>query len=154
MANLYDINEEILKCVDMETGEIIDEEKLSSLQLEFNEKVEGIACWIKNLLSDAQAIKEEVANLSARKKSYENKAESLKKYLSSALDGQKFKTSKVSISYRKSESVDVQSINSIPEEYLKFTAPTADKTAIKKAIKSGEVIPGCELVENQNIQIK
>lgn len=33
MANLYEINEEILNCVDMETGEIIDTERLEQLQL-------------------------------------------------------------------------------------------------------------------------
>ena len=28
MANLYEINEQILSCVDMETGEIIDADKM------------------------------------------------------------------------------------------------------------------------------
>lgn len=60
MATLYEINEEILSCVDMETGEIIDAEKLGRLQMAFDDKVEGIALWIKNLLSDAAAIKEEM----------------------------------------------------------------------------------------------
>ena len=54
MANLYQINEQILGCVDMETGEIVDMDKLQELQLEFDQKVEGIACWIKNLLSEAR----------------------------------------------------------------------------------------------------
>lgn len=35
MANLYEINEQILSCVDMETGEIIDADKLQDLQLAF-----------------------------------------------------------------------------------------------------------------------
>ena len=48
MANLYEINEQILNCVDMETGEIIDADKLQDLQLAFDEKVEGIA-YHKNM---------------------------------------------------------------------------------------------------------
>lgn len=71
MANLYEINEQILSCVDMETGEIIDADKLQDLQLAFDEKVEGIACWIKNLLSDAAAIKAEKDALAEREESNE-----------------------------------------------------------------------------------
>lgn len=113
MANLYEINEQILNCVDMETGEIIDADKLQDLQLAFDEKVEGIACWIKNLLSDASAIKAEKDALAEREKACKNKAESLKNYLSSVLSGTKFKSPKVSISYRKSESVEVVDVTSV-----------------------------------------
>lgn len=154
MANLYEIDAQIMSCVDFETGEIIDEEKLQALQLEFNQKVEGIALWIKNLLAEAKMIKEEKDNLAARQKSCENKAESLKRYLSSALDGEKFKTAKVSISYRKSESVEVEDISLLDDDYLKFKEPEADKTKIKTALKNGVALEGVTLVEKNNIQIK
>ena len=84
----------------------------------------------------------------------ENKAASLKRYLSNALGGSKFSTPKVAISFRKSTSVEVTSLANIPEKYLKFKEPEADKTALKKAILAGEQITGVELVENQNVQIK
>ena len=104
---LYEIDNAIMDCVDMETGEIIDVERLSALQMERDQKIEGIGCWIKNLLSDAKALKEEKDNLAARQKVAESKAASLKEFLSKYLDGEKFKTAKVSISYRKSDSVDI-----------------------------------------------
>lgn len=154
MANLYEINNQILECVDLETGEIIDMDKLQELQMEFDQKVEGIACWIKNLLSEAKALKEEKDNLAARQKACENKAASLKEYLQSALEGQKFKTPKVSISYRKSESVVVDDIAMVASEYIKYTEPTVDKTAVKQALKDGLFIDGVHLEEKQNIQIK
>ena len=154
MANLYEINDDILSCVDMETGEVIDEDKLQQLQMKFDEKVEGIACWIKNLLSDAAAIKAEKDNLAEREKACKNKAESLKRYLQSALCGEKFKTAKVSISYRKSESVEIADGAKIPDEYLKYSEPEVKKMDLKKAIKSGETFEGVSLVEKQNIQIK
>lgn len=154
MANLYEINDDILSCVDMETGEVIDEDKLQQLQMKFDEKVEGIACWIKNLLSDAAAIKAEKDNLAEREKACKNKAESLKRYLQSALGGEKFKTAKVSISYRKSESVEIADGAKIPDEYLKYLEPEVKKTDLKKAIKSDETFEGVSLVEKQNIQIK
>lgn len=154
MATLYEINEEILSCVDMETGEIIDAEKLGQLQMAFDDKVEGIALWIKNLLSDAAAIKEEKDKLAERQRVCENKAKNLKEYLSGFLGGEKFKTPRVAISYRKSKSVDVKDIAALPKEYLKYSEPTANKTEIKKAIEAGTDVPGCVLVESQNIQIK
>ena len=153
MANLYEIDAQIMECVDFETGEIIDETKLQALQLEFDEKVEGIALWIKNLLAEAKMIKEEKDKLAARQKSCENKAESLKKYLSSALGGEKFKTAKVSISYRKSESVEVEDVSLLGDDYLKFK-PEPDKTKIKDALKNGIALEGVTLVEKNNIQIK
>ena len=154
MANLYEINNQILDCVDMETGEIIDMDKLQELQMAFDAKVEGIACWIKNLLSEAKAIKEEKDNLAVRQRACENKAESLKEYLQTALEGQKFKTSKVSISYRKSEQVQVNDMSVLSENYLKYKEPEADKTKIKQDLKACIKIEGVCLVEKQNIQIK
>lgn len=154
MATLYEIDEKILNCVDMETGEIIDVERLGQLQLAREDKVEGIALWIKNLLSDVDAIKSEEEKLAQRRKANENKAKNLKEYLSKFLNGQKFKTPKVSISYRKSESVEVTDLSKLDDDYLKFAEPTVDKTKVKKALKAGTVLQGVSLVENQNIQIR
>lgn len=152
--NLYEIENEILNCVDMETGEIVDIKKLESLQMERDQKIENIGCWIKNLLSDAKALKEEKDNLAARQKVAENKAASLKEFLSKYLDGEKFKTAKVSISYRKSDSVDISSNATVPEEFLKYAEPTPDKIGLKSALKAGKEFPGISLKTSQNIQIK
>lgn len=154
MASLYEINEEILNCVDMETGEIIDVERLSQLQMAFDDKVEGIALWIKDLLSDAAAIKAEKDKLADRQRVCENKAKRLKEYLSGFLGGQKFKTPRVAISYRPSKSVDVLDLSKLPEKYLKYADPTVDKTMVRKALESGIELEGVALVEKQNIQIK
>lgn len=152
--NLYEIENEILNCVDMKTGEIVDIEKLESLQMEREQKIENIGCWIKNLLADAKAIKEEKDNLAARQKSAENKAASLKTFLSRYLNGEKFKTAKVAISYKKSDSVDIAEGAVIPEEYLKYSDPTPDKNGLKAALKAGEEFPGVHIVTSSNIQIK
>lgn len=152
--NLYEINEDIMACVDIETGEIIDVEQLEALQMERDAKIENIGLWIKNLLSDAEQLKAESDKLLERKRAAENKANSLKRYLQCFLDGEKFKSSKLVIFYRKSESVDAPDWTKIPQHYLKYKDPEPDKTAIKKALKEGAVITGCSLVEKQNIQIK
>lgn len=155
MANLYEINQEILNCIDLETGEIVDTEKFDQLQIDKSDKLENIALWYKNLISEAQAYKNEKDLFAEKQKRAESKAESLKKYLNDALNGNKFATVKVDISYRKSMSVDVTDIDKLPEEYIKVvTSVSADKTELAKALKSGAEIEGVSLVESQNIQIK
>ena len=48
----------------------------------------------------------------------------------------------------------VPSTSDVPVEFLKLREPELDKTAVKKAIKAGEEIPGCALVTRQNLTIK
>ena len=156
---IYEINEQILNCIDLETGEIIDIDRLNDLQLERDTKIENVACWIKELKAEAEAIKAEKLILAERQKVAENKAESLKKWLTYALDGQKFKTSKCSISYRKSESVEVteEGLNNLIKEHdelLTYKAPEPNKTAIKQALKDGLSVQGVQLVQNTSTIIK
>lgn len=152
--NLFEIEREIMSCVDMETGEIIDTEKLDQLAMERDTKIENIACWIKNLSAEAAALKEQKQVFADRQKAAEGKMESLKKYLSSYLNGQKFSTEKIAISFRKTSSVNVTDMTLVPEEYLKYAEPTVNKTAVKDAIKAGLVVPGAEITEGQSISIK
>lgn len=156
---IYEINEQILNCIDLETGEIIDIDKLNELQLEKDAKIENVACWIKELKAEAEAIKAEKQTLAERQKVAENKAESLKKWLAYALDGQKFKTSKCSISYRKSEAVEVteEGLNNLMQEHnelLTYKAPEPNKKAIKDALKDGLSVQGVQLVQNTSTIIK
>ena len=151
---LYEINEQILNCIDSETGEVIDHEKLNDLQIAKDEKIENLALWYKDLLAEANALKEEKEAFAEREKAAKNKAESIKNYLSHVLNGENFKTTKCALSFRKSEKTVIDDIYSIPESFLKYSEPKADLTEIKKAIKNGEEIKGAHLEETQNIQIK
>jgi len=155
---IYDIDRLIMECVDLETGEIIDEEKLDALEMERDKKIENVACWYKQLKAEAEAIKNEKLVLAERQRVTENKAEGLKKYLDYALNGEKFTTGKVNVSFRKSVSVDVADIKALKmggfDEYLTYSDPKPNKTAIKDALKAGKKITGCSLVESVNIQIK
>ena len=154
MATLYEIDTTIIDCVDEETGEIIDEEKLNALLIEHRAKLEGVALWIKNLDSDAAAIRAEREALEKRQKAAENRAASLRAWLANALGGQKFSTARVAISYRKSVSTEVDSDLAPKKWCRKKITYTPDKAAIKEALLSGKKIKGCRLVEKNNIQIK
>lgn len=43
MPSLYEIDAGILACIDQETGEILDVERLDALQMERRTKIEGVA---------------------------------------------------------------------------------------------------------------
>lgn len=161
---LFDIDEKLAACVkldesrvvDTESGEIIDLEAIAALEMERDKKIENLGCWYKNLLADAEALKAQKNAFAEREKAAKAKAESLRGFLGRYLNGKKFETAKVAMSFRKSEAVefDAKCIGDVPEEFLKFKDPELDKVAVKKAIKAGESVPGCELVQRQNLQIK
>lgn len=161
---LFDIDERLAACVkldesrvvDTESGEIIDLEAIAALEMERDKKIENLGCWYKNLLAEAEALKAQKNAFAEREKAKKAKAESLKGFLGRYLNGKKFETAKVAMSFRKSEAVefDASYLYDVPADFLKFKEPELDKTAVKKAIKAGESVPGCELVTRQNLQIK
>lgn len=160
MMKLYEIDNAILECIDFETGEIIDIDKLNALQIERDAKIENVACWIKDLKAEAEAIKAEKLALAERQKVAENKAESLKKWLAYALQGKKFKTAKCSVSFRNTENVEVtpEGLENLmrggKDELLTYKDPEPNKTAIKAAIKDGLNVQGVQLVQNVSAIIK
>ena len=159
---IYTIDQEIMNLVDPETGEILDYEAFSELKLAREAKIEGMALWTKNLDAEAAAIKAEEAALAERRKKLEKKSTSLKAYISEILAGDKFTTSRVECSFRKSKAVEIPDeaafIQAMQEsmhyEYLSFGKTTVNKTEVTKAIKAGKEIPGAQLVEKHNLSIK
>ena len=155
MSSLYEIDQQIMSCVDMDTGEIVDMDKLSELQIERETKLENIALWIKNLKAEEAALKAEKDAFAEREKQTKAKREKLSEWLTEALNGEKMSTNKVSISFRKSESVKITDIEAIPMNYIVETiTESPDKVAIKNALKKGLDVPGCELELKNNISIK
>ena len=151
---LYEIDQAIMDCIDMETGEIVNEELLNDLQMERDAKIENVALWIKELKAEAEALKAEKLAFAERQKVTENKMESLKKWLAYALNGEKFKTVRASVTFRTTDKVEVADIYKLDENYLRYKEPEADKDAIKKAIKAGQEVAGAILVENTSVIIK
>ena len=151
---LYEIDQAIMDCIDMETGEIVNEELLNDLQMERDAKIENVALWIKELKAEAEALKAEKLAFAERQKVAENKMESLKKWLAYALNGEKFKTVRASVTFRTTDKVEVADIYKLDENYLRYKEPEADKDAIKKAIKAGQKVAGATLVQSTSVIIK
>ena len=157
MANLYELNRQIAEfelVIDEETGEITNAEELDQIQMERDEKIENIALWIKNLKADAEAFKNEKQVFAEKERIAKNKAECLTAYIHDALHGEKFETTRVRISYRKSQAVEITDPDKLPAAMLRLKEPEPDKAKIKDLLKAGTIVAGAELVERQSIQIK
>ena len=155
--------DELLEIFDEDTGEVTDIDRfeelkkaLDGLAEERKQKISNVACWYKSLVAEAEAIKTEKQNLAKRQQAVENKAESLKKYLEYALQGEKFKDARVNITYRPTKSVGFipnYDYSKLPPEFQKVTIEPK-KTEIKKAIESGVEIPGAFIEEKVSTIIK
>lgn len=161
MGTLWEIDSRIeeltMNLIDEETGEINEEamEELESLDMDRKDKLESCGCLIKDLTAQVDAIKSEKDSLDKRMKVKMNRIASISRYINNSLKGEAMETPKVAFSYRKSEKVDVVNEDAVPDDYCRFeTKRTPSKTDIKKALKEGKEVPGCVLVENQNLQIK
>lgn len=164
MRALYEINaalEALLSDVDEETGEVgFSAEQLDALVMEREEKIENLALAIKNMAAEAAAIKAEEDSLKKRRKALENKTERIRDYLQDCLAGDKFKTPRVAVSYRKSTTTEITDEAAFWEfasehpQYYKTYDPEPDKKAIMETLKTGESVPGAELVDHMNMQIR
>ena len=157
MATLYELADALRGFdldIDEDTGEITNLDDLDAIEMEFRDKVENVALMIKNFLSDAEAYKREKESFAKKEQIAKNKAERLKAYLAGNLGGEKFKSDRVTISYRKSDSVEITDAAALPVEYLRTKEPEPNKSEIKKALKAGKKVSGAVLVEKESIQIK
>lgn len=181
MANLYDIAQELIDTieyeVDIESGEVLEgydlESKINEIQMTLSDKMDNIACYIKNLESDVEAFKVEKQKIEARQKTAKNRAEGLKKYLNNFIKLQftdretgeidmdklgkfKFETPRCKLSYRKSVGVEITNLRKVPNEYIKekeLKDEDVKKTELKELLKGGDT-DFAKLVENKNLQIK
>jgi len=158
---LYEITQDQLAIY--EEVEALDGELTEEMQeaLRINEgqlQSKGIAYLeiIKQRKSYIARIDDELKRLQALKKASNRLVDNLEFNL---LEAQKtfgdFEVGLTTITTRKSESIEVEDVNSLPTEFKVIkVVETADKKLLKEAIKSGRVIDGVSLVENQNIRFK
>ena len=160
--SLYKINSEYMELfgrIEMAEGVLTPEleEAMVINKSELEVKSIAYAEVIKQRESFNLRIDEEIKRLQALKKQNDTLVSRLKNNLLQAVNlFGNFEAGFLKFSTRKSKQVIVNcDVNDLPKEYkvVKVTE-TADKTAIKKAIEQGELIEGCELVENLNLQIK
>lgn len=160
--NLYWVDNAIFKLyesyVDPDTGEIIDPEafqrRFESLQISKDEIIHNSVKLYKNYTSDAEKIANEIKYLKGRQALLECKANKLKADLERELGGEKYECTEGVVSWRKSTAVEVNE-SECPADYIVTKTTTQpDKKAIAAALKAGESIPGCKLVEKNNMTVR
>jgi hypothetical protein len=160
-TTIFEIGNEyqnIISLIEQNNGEMSDDlhEAYINSRDELNNKAKAYIYVIRNKENLISNIDAEIDRLKEMKKRTENEIDRIKNYLSMAVDTfGNFETGLHKISNRISKSVEVTDYNQLPKEYLKEKIEiSADKTAIKKAIESGENISGALLVTKSNLQIK
>jgi hypothetical protein len=141
-------------------GELTPElsEQLAITEEQLQNKSVAYSFVIKQMDADIDTIDAEIKRLQAAKKQREKASDCLKDRIKHAMDTfqiEEIKTPLVKINFRKSESVEVEDVNSLPAAYkvVKVTEQ-ADKAAIKAALKDGVDIIGCSIATHRNLQIK
>lgn len=141
--------------VDAETGEMLTADEVALLEMERADKIEGWGLWLKNQYAMITALKAEEDNLKERRRKLERKVQNSQEAYQSYLGGEKVNTPRLSVNYRKTQSVDVYDEEALPPEYKRTkTITEPDKLTIKDAIRHGMNIPGAQLVEKQSMMIK
>lgn len=148
----------------LETGDEITPEAIADtmegLAMELGDKMDAIMNHVRNLEGQANTCGEEAARLSARKRSFENKADNLKAYILSCLlaSGQKsLKTARNTLTVRKgTAAVVIDDVNALPDEMVEVkTTVSPDKRAIKAAIEAGEDITGAHIETSpESLQVR
>ena len=167
---LYDIDAQIAALedaaeddmlIDEETGELISvAQALDALRMAREEKIENVACWVKNLYAEVEAIREEENRLFKRRKAAEKKAENLKAWMLAAMtreDGttDKLKTGRVMVSVKRNPPSTVVDDDLLPSTYkvAKITYQP-NKELIKRELLAGGEVPGAHLEYGRSVIIK
>ena len=124
----------------------------------FHSKSESYGYCIREINYNKEIIEKEIERLQKLNKSCNKTIDRLKDNIEMAMNTfevDKIETPLIKISFRKSESVEVEDVNNLPTLYkVVKVSETADKLKIKDAIKSGILIEGCSIKTNRNLNIK
>lgn len=132
-------------------------QQMGALEGTHAEKCLNVACMVKNMEGEAEAIKAEETRLNARRKAAERRADWLRSYLVGNMEpGTNLKDARTVIGWRKSTAVEVTVKPEELPENLRRTkiVHEADKAAIKTNLEAGQTVAGCALVTRFNLQIK
>lgn len=166
MATIYDISARYSRLLEAAEGDLTGSEgllgeiitQLEATEDEFEEKCENTAMVLRELATQAAAIKTEEKRLAERRKSIENNIEAIKSRLLTFMvqtGKTNFKTTLFSFSARDtSGALVVDNESKIPANYLIPQPPKIDKAAVKAAIKSGVKVDGAHIEPTQSLTIK
>lgn len=165
LPSLYVLADQYLadlqKLAELDLDEQTVADTLEGLSGELEVKATNVAMFARNLEATAEAIKTAEAQMAARRKAIEARAERLREYLKtnmertgiSLIEGPYF-----SLKIKQNPpAVHVEDPALVPTEFKKFTPPpppTVDKKAVADALKLGVDVPGCRLERGTRLEIR
>jgi hypothetical protein len=159
--NLFNIQQEhLILAEQLSEGELTPEleQALVINESDLNEKGIAYGFVLKQYYYDlaaVQSIKKDYAEKEAKIKKTIERMETAISGAMQLFQMDKIESPLIKLSFRKSESVEVINEAQLTEQFTTTkTTVTPNKTAIKEAIKNGEVVEGAVLVTNYNLQIK
>jgi hypothetical protein len=175
MSNLFEISKdykELLEKIEFLLEKFNEENKyeikahidcllweLDSKDNDLNNKFDNYAYIIRSKNDENGLIDQEIKRLQKRKKRNNNVIERLKSFLKliiSNLNKTKIETNLNTIAIRKNpQKVEILDNTAIPYEYKEeIITEKILKNKLKEALKAGDEIPGCTLIQTERIDIK
>lgn len=150
---------ELMVTIEEADGEITPEidQALQFTERRLQSEAGDIAYVIKTWEYWQENLEKEVERLEKMKQKINKGAELLKNRLKMAMEQfgiERINDMNITISFRKSEAVEIANEVMVPLEYKDQPPPKVSKTRIKEAIKKGIDVPGASLVQRNNLQIK
>lgn len=161
MSNLFQITAKAQELAfALETGELTEEleNELVINQNELQQKSINYGFVIKSFESDITVIEEEIKRLTALKKAKNAAVDRMKESVLHAMNIygiEKITSPTLNLSIRNNpEATEIVNEDQIPERFKnQKVIISIDKTAIKKAIQSGENVEGAILTRSQSLKI-
>ena len=139
------------RLVESNDGVVTEEVELALLAAmeQAPQAVDQAAGLVKALEAECAEIREEEKRLADRRRCVEKQAATVRLAIGVVMDRAGAKSCKGRFTVSRiagRESVEIVDGSAVPEQYLVPQPPVVDKKAIAEAIKSGETVPGAEMV--------
>lgn len=160
---LYQLADDYLaaadQLADLDMPPEVVNDTLESMLGDIQVKATNVAMFVRNLETQAEAIRDAEKQMAARRKAIEHRAEQIKDYL--LYNMQRTEIKEISCPYfsikRKLNPGKVILHGAVPEQFLRYPEPPppeADKKAIAEFIKAGNNPDWAELKQEERIDIK
>ena len=161
MPSFAEIQAEISNILSVADEDLTDEQRelfsayADELAEQEEAKIDGFVSFLRAEQARADFLKEEAKRLTAMARNAEKKLDRLKDHYRHIMqaNGLKKVSGKVySASVRASSVVIVDNEQLVPKDYWRTKTETSiDKTAVRDALKAGEVVPGCSMGKSYSL---
>jgi hypothetical protein len=162
MPSFASIQAEISNILAVPDEDLTDEQKaLFEEYAEFlagqeEDKVDGFVAFIRSEDARADFLREEAKRLTNPARCIESKLARLKTHYQYTMQSHGLKRvngKAYSVSLRATPIVLIENEQAVPKEFWRVKSETSvDKTAVRDALKSGAVVPGCSLGKSYSLQ--